>query len=78
MNCPSKTYSLVNPAEVAARVAAAGGPRIDPTQTTGSAEAHGVALAWTIADGTIAVHTTAKPFYVSCAEIEEHLDALFA
>lgn len=77
-NCPSKSYTVTDLPALAAKIEAAGGPRIDLAMPTGSASSHGVTLAWTIAGGSIVVSCLAKPFYVTCAEIEQHLDALFA
>lgn len=80
MSQPTKSYALPDPAAVAAKVAAAGGPKIDPTQPTGSAHADGVTMTWVI-DGTptrITLTVKSKPFFVSYDEIWSHADPLFA
>ena len=77
MGQTSKTYPLPNPAVVAAKVAAAGGPHIDPTQPVGTASADGVRLAWSIHDGQITVTILGKPFFISDDTIWEHADKLF-
>ena len=74
----SKTYPLPDPAAVAAKIAAAGGPRIDPTQPTGAASADGVTLTWVIVDGHITVTIEKKPFFISTDFIWAHADTLFS
>ncbi len=44
----SKTYIVNDPAALAAKVKAAGGPAIDLAQPSGSASTDGVTLDWTI------------------------------
>lgn len=78
MSQPSKTYPLTDPAAVAAKVAAAGGPRVDPQQPTGTASADGVTITWVIADGKITLTIESKPFFVSADTIWHHADSLFA
>ena len=78
MGQTSKTYPLPDPAAVAAKVAAAGGPRVDPTQRIGAASADGVTLSWSIADGQITLTIEKKPFFISDATIWAHADPLFA
>jgi hypothetical protein len=74
----SKTYPLPDPSAVAAKIAAAGGPRIDPTQPTGTASADGVTLTWVIAQGHITITIEKKPFFLSDNFIWAHADPLFA
>jgi hypothetical protein len=74
----SKTYPLPDPAAVAAKVAAVGGPRVDPTQPTGTASADGVTLTWVTADGQITLTIESKPFFISDGTIWAHADPLFA
>lgn len=74
----TKTYALPNPAAVAAKVAAAGGPQIDLTHSTGSAHAEGITIGWSIAGGSVTVSILGKPWFVSDNMIWSHVDALFA
>ncbi len=74
----SRTYPLLNPTATAAKILAEGGPAIDPSQTTGSVETHGVKLAWTIADGQITVTVVSKPWIIPMAQIIGELDRFFA
>ena len=78
----SKTYPLPDPAALAAKIQAAGGPPIDPTQPTGSASDSTplgeVTLSWAINGATITVTITKKPFILSSGTIWEHVDELFA
>lgn len=82
MSQPSKDYPLSNPAAVAQKVAAAGGPHIDVTQPAGQATAStalgDVTLSWVIADGSITITIVHKPWAVSAGTIFEHVDSLFA
>jgi hypothetical protein len=78
MSAPSKTYPLPDPAALADKVAAAGGPKLDPTQPTGEASADGVTIGWNIAGGEITVAVLSKPFYISLSTIWSHVDNLFA
>ena len=74
----SRTYPLPNPAATVAKILAEGGPAIDPNQTTGSVETHGVKLTWTIADGQITVTVVSKPWIIPMAQIIGELDRFFA
>lgn len=74
----SKTYPLTNPAALAARIAAAGGPVIDPSQPTGEIAAHGCKLGYAIANGSITVTLLHKPFGVPDGMVFGKLDQLFA
>ncbi len=72
----SKTYPLADPSTVAAKIKAAGGPQLDPTQPTGEASADGVKLGWSIVDGEITVTVLSKPFFVSYGAVWSHVDAV--
>lgn len=79
----SKTYPLPDPAATVAKIAAEGGPKIDPTQTSGQASDCGVTLAWSIGAGTniptqITIAVISKPFLIPYSTIWSHVDALFA
>ncbi len=72
----AKTYSLTDPAAVAAKVKAAGGPALDPTQTSGQASADGVTLSWSIWQGQILVTILRKPWMITDSAIWSHVDAV--
>lgn len=76
----SKTYSLTDPASIAAKIKAAGGPVIDPTQPTGEASAEGVTLGWLIAgeipNQTITVTILSKPWIVPYNTVWTHIDSV--
>lgn len=73
------TYPCLDPAALAAKVLAAGGPKIDPTQTSGIIPPeHGVHMSYAIANGEIAISIQSKPFYVSDGQIKSALDGFFA
>ncbi len=74
----ARTYTLTDPAAVAAKVKAAGGPAVDPTQVTGRASADGVTLSWSIGEGQILVTIVQKPWMISYSAIWSHVDAVFA
>jgi hypothetical protein len=70
----AKTYSISNPAAVAAKVKAAGGPALDPTQATGQASANGVTIGWSVSPGKILVTIISKPWVVPYRAIWSHID----
>ena len=72
----AKTYSISNPAAVAAKVKAAGGPALDPTQATGQASADGVTIGWSVSPGNILVTIISKPWVVPYRAIWSHIDAV--
>jgi hypothetical protein len=72
----SRTYALSDPAAVAAKVKAAGGPALNPTQTTGQASADGVTISWSIGQGQILVTIVGKPWIVPYRAIWSHIDAV--
>jgi hypothetical protein len=72
----AKTYALPDPAATAAKVKAAGGPAVDPTQATGQASADGVTLGWSIRQGQILVTILSKPWMVPYGAIWSHVDAV--
>ncbi|WP_297846269.1 hypothetical protein [Pseudomonas sp.] len=74
----SKTYPLTDPAALAAKVKAEGGPALDPTRPTGQASADGVTMGWSIADGSITLTIIKKPWIIPASTIWSHADALFA
>ena len=77
MSAPSKVYPLPDPAALADKVAAAGGPQVDVTKPTGEASADGVTIGWNIAGAEITVAIISKPFYISLGTIWSHVDTLF-
>jgi hypothetical protein len=72
----AKTYRLPDPAAVAAKVKAAGGPALDPTQAVGQASAEGVTLSWSISQGQILITIIRKPWMIAYSAIWNHVDAV--
>jgi hypothetical protein len=72
----ARTYPLVDPAALAAKVKAAGGPAIDPTQPSGKATAEGVTVDWLIAKDQIMITIVNKPWIAPYAAIWSHIDAV--
>jgi hypothetical protein len=72
----AKTYALPDPAAIAAKVKAAGGAAVDPTEATGQASADGVTLSWSIHQGQILVTIIHKPWMVPYSAIWSHVDAI--
>ena len=73
----SKTFALtVDPAVIAAKVAAMGGPKIDPTQATGTASADGITMAWDVTGGQIVVTIDKEPWYMPASAIWTHVEAV--
>jgi hypothetical protein len=72
----ARTYPLLDPGAVVAKVKAVGGPPLDPTQTTGKASADGVTVGWSISQGQILVTILAKPWMVPYSAIWSHVDAV--
>ena len=72
----AKTYALPDPAAIATKVKAAGGPALDPTQATGQASADGVTLSWNIHHGQILITILQKPWIVPYSAIWSHIDAV--
>lgn len=60
----SRSYQISDPAAIAAKVKAAGGPPIDLTQSSGRATANGVTLGWTMEPGQIEITILSKPWIV--------------
>lgn len=60
----SRSYRISDPAAIAAKVKAAGGPAIDLTQASGRATADGVTLGWTVGMGQIVITILSKPWIV--------------
>lgn len=73
----TKTYPISDPVALAAKIKAEGGPSIDPTQTSGTAETHGVHLTYVVTAGIITIAVASKPWYVSDAQISSALDGFF-
>jgi hypothetical protein len=72
------TYPCPDPAALAAKILAAGGPKIDPTQLTGTLPVeHGVHMNYDDENGKITITVLSKPFYVSDGEIKSSLDKFF-
>ena len=72
----AKTYALPDPAAIAAKVKAAGGPLFDPTQSTGQASADGVTLGWSISQGQVLITIIRKPWMIAYSAIWSHVDAI--
>lgn len=72
----AKTYSLTDPAAIASKVKAAGGPALDPTQPKGVASADGVTLSWSISRGQILITILRKPWMIAYNAIWSHVDAI--
>ena len=70
----ARIYVMADPVELAARVRAAGGPAVDPTQGAGEASANGVTLSWKTLQGQILITIVAKPWMVSYSFIWSHVD----
>lgn len=75
------SYPCPDPEALAAKVKAAGGPEIDPSQTTGELPPHdGVTLNYDIDTNakTITFGVVKKPFLVPLSSIKHALDEFFA
>jgi hypothetical protein len=72
----SRTYAISDPAAVAAKVTAAGGPAIDPTQPTGQASAEGITIGWSISYGKILITILHKPWVAPYSTIWSHIEAI--
>ncbi len=72
----AKTYKIVDPAAIASKVKAAGGPALDPTQASGRASADGVTIGWSMDGGQIVVTILQKPWVVPYSAIWSHVDAM--
>lgn len=74
------SYPCPDPEALAAKVKAAGGPSIDPTQTSGELPPHeGVVLDYDFDAGakTITFTVKSKPFFVPIGSIKSALDEFF-
>lgn len=69
----AKTYLMTDPAAVAAKVKAAGGPALDPTQASGKASADGITIGWSIGGGQITVTILQKPWMIPYSAIWSHV-----
>jgi hypothetical protein len=74
----SKIYLLADPAALAAKVKAAGGPQLDPSQPTGEASADGVTLGWEITDTRINITILSKPWFMPYGVLWGKIDAMLA
>lgn len=74
----ARSYPIPDPAAIAAKVKAAGGPAIDPTQATGQASADDVTIGWNIVAGQITITIVSKPWVVPYSAVWSHIDAVFA
>jgi hypothetical protein len=72
----ARTYPLLDPAALAAKVKAVGGPAIDPTQAVGKATADGVTIGWSVTKGQILITILSKPWITPYAAIWSHIDAV--
>ena len=72
----TRHYSIPDPAAVAAKVKAAGGPVIDLTQPSGRATADGVTLSWTLGAGEVAVEIVSKPWIATYGAIWSHVESV--
>jgi hypothetical protein len=72
----AKTYRLLDPATIAAKVKAAGGPALDPTEAMGQASADGVTLSWSISQGKILITIIRKPWMIAYSAVWSHVDAV--
>ena len=68
---------MIDPAALTVKVRAAGGPEIDPTQSSGRASADGVTIEWRIGEGEIVITILQKPWIVSYGAVWSHIDAVF-
>lgn len=74
----SKTYALVDPEKLTAKIQQLGGPAIDATKPIGTALAHGCQLQWLITGSNITITVLSKPFYVSYGQVWNALGELFS
>ncbi len=72
----AKTYPISDPAVITAKVKAAGGPAVDPTQDAGQASADGVTLSWSVSQGQILITIIRKPWMIAYSAIWSHVDAV--
>lgn len=72
----ARTYPISDPAAIAAKVKAAGGPAIDPTKPTGQASADDVTIGWSMTHGQILITIISKPWIVPYSTIWSHIDAV--
>jgi hypothetical protein len=67
---------MSDPAAIAAKVKAAGGPPIDPTKATGKATADGVTIGWSTREGEIVITVIRKPWIASYSSIWSHIGSV--
>lgn len=71
------TYPCPDPAALASKISALGGPALDPTKLTGEIVEHGVHLDYDDEAGEVTVTVKSKPFYISEDQIKSGLDKIF-
>ena len=67
---------MSDPAAIAGKVKAAGGPAIDTTQAIGKATADGVTIGWSIREGEIVITILSKPWIASNNSIWSRIDGV--
>jgi hypothetical protein len=72
----ARTYALSDPAAIASKVKAVGGPAIDPTQSKGEASADGVTIGWNLSNGQILITIISKPWIVPYSTIWSHIETV--
>lgn len=73
----ARIYALINPVAIAAKIKAAGGPAVDPTQASGEASADGVTLSWSVVRDQVLITIVQKPWMIAYGVIWSHVDAIF-
>lgn len=79
-SCPSRTFpfSVAEAGSICQKLATEAGVHIDPTQTSGSTETHGVQINWLIQGDAITISIPSKPWIIPCSQIFDELDKLFS
>ena len=67
---------MSDPAAIAVKVKAAGGPAIDLTKATGKATADGVSIGWSICEGEIVITILSKPWIASNRSVWSRIDGV--
>jgi hypothetical protein len=73
----TKTYPMSDPAAACAKILAAGGPKIDPTQAKGTISSNGCVFNYVLNNGTIAITLAHKPMVIPQSMIADKLDEFF-
>jgi hypothetical protein len=74
----SRVYTLTDPAAIAAKVLAAGGPVLDVSQSSGEATGKGIRLGWEVVGSQITVTLLDKPWAIPASLVWNKVDALFS